>query len=289
MGALYATIETESGSYQVHTVIQSMFPESLIELTALICETADRELPSRFGCHSGSRKADGSLVTEADIVVQAALFDALKQRWPDTDVLGEEMDESAQQRAMQHSDTGLWVLDPLDGTTNFSNGVPYYAVSAALLRNGVVEQGVVYDPNRKECFAAARKQGAWLNGERLQHGCSAPPLAQGVALIDLKRLPKDLACRLASNPPYKSQRSFGAVALDWAWLAAGRFQVYLHGRQKLWDYAAGCLILEEAGGCAVTLEGKPVFAPTLQPRSAAAALDPAAFQQWIDWLGITRG
>ncbi|UCE77444.1 MAG: inositol monophosphatase, partial [Gammaproteobacteria bacterium] len=79
---------------------------------------------------------------------------------------------------------------------------------------------------------------------------------------------------------------FGAVALDWCWLAAGRCHVYLHGQQKLWDYAAGCLILQEAGGQAVTLEGDPVFVPSLTPRSAAAALDPDIFRQWIDWLRI---
>ncbi len=112
------------------------------------------------------------------------------------------------------------------------------------------------------------------------------PLSEGVALIDLKRLPRALAARLASDPPYQSQRSFGAVALDWCWLAAGRCHVYLHGQQKLWDYAAGCLILQEAGGQAVTLEGEAVFATTLEPRSAAAALDPEVFRQWTAWLGI---
>ena len=108
-----------------------------------------------------------------------------------------------------------------------------------------------------------------------------------MALIDLKRLDAELASRLAAAPPYRSQRSFGSVALDWCWLAAGRCHVYLHGRQKLWDYAAGCLILTEAGGSAITLEGEPVFRPTLEPRSAAAALDPDIFLQWKDWLGIT--
>jgi myo-inositol-1(or 4)-monophosphatase len=164
--------------------------------------------------------------------------------------------------------------------------VPYYAVSVALLQDHAVAMGVVYDPSRKECFAAARGQGAWLNGMQLTTRRQQSPLAQGMALIDLKRLPAALASRLAADPPYKSQRSFGAVALDWCWLAAGRCQVYLHGRQKLWDYAAGSLVLSEAGGDAVTLDGKPVFSVTLAPRSAAAALDPAIFSQWKSWLGI---
>ena len=263
-----------------------MFPETLQNLTRIVRDIADRELPPRFCCHTGSRKSDGSLVTEADIVTQAALVEALQEHWPGTDVLGEEMEEAAQQQALQQAGSGVWCIDPLDGTSNFTVGVPYYSVSVALLRNHQVEMGVVYDPSRKECFAAARGHGAWLNEQPLQPQRLSTPLSQGMALIDLKRLTADLASRLAAAPPYSSQRSFGSVALDWCWLAAGRCHVYLHGKQKLWDYAAGCLILAEAGGSAITLEGEPVFRATLEPRSAAAALDPDIFAQWKAWLGI---
>jgi len=266
-----------------------MIPQSLSHLSSLVREIADRELPPRFSCKSGSYKSDGSLVTEADIIMQDALAQALNAQWPDIDLLGEEMSEAQQQHALQHEDSGVWCVDPLDGTSNFSAGVPYYAVSVALIRNGRVEMGVVYDPSRKECFAAARDKGAWVNDEPLQPQRLSDPLSDGMALIDLKRLGPTLASRLASDPPYKSQRSFGAVALDWCWLAAGRCHVYLHGQQKLWDYAAGSLVLEEAGGCAVTLEGEPVFRATLEPRSAAAALDPDIFKQWVEWLGVTSG
>ena len=264
-----------------------MISQALHHLTDLIRDIADRELPPRFSCHCGSRKPDGSLVTEADVVMQDALAQALNSEWPDYDLLGEEMSEAEQQRALLHKDSGVWCIDPLDGTSNFSNGVPYYAVSVALIRHGQVEMGVVYDPSRNECFSAARGEGAWLNDQALQPQRLPAPLSEGMALIDLKRLEPELASRLAASPPYKSQRSFGAVALDWCWLAAGRCHVYLHGKQKLWDYAAGHLILEEAGGSAVTLEGEPVFSATLTPRSAAAALDPDIFRQWVEWLGIT--
>ncbi len=265
-----------------------MLPETLQILSRIVRDIADRELPPRFCCHSGSRKSDGSLVTEADVVTQAALVEAVQEHWPDIDVLGEEMEEAAQQQALQQAGSGVWCIDPLDGTSNFAVGVPYYSVSVALLRNHTVEMGVVYDPSRKECFAAARGHGAWLNEQPLQLQHLSTPLSQGMALIDLKRLPASLASRLAAEPPYRSQRSFGSVALDWCWLATGRCHVYLHGRQKLWDYAAGCLILAEAGGSAVTLEGEPVFKATLEPRSAAAALDPAIFAQWKAWLGIAE-
>lgn len=263
-----------------------MLPESLKTLSELVSRIADRELLPRFHCDDGDRKADGSLVTEADIVMQAALIEALEKHWPGVAVLGEEMSTEQQQAALERADSGTWCIDPLDGTSNFSVGVPYYAVSVALLKNNEVEMGVVYDPSRKECFAAARGQGAWLNNRPLQPQKMSTPLSRGVALIDLKRLPAELAGRLAADPPYSSQRSFGAVALDWCWLAAGRCHVYLHGKQKLWDYAAGSLILSEAGGLSVTLQGEDVFQPTLQPKSAAAALDPDIFAQWKNWLAI---
>jgi myo-inositol-1(or 4)-monophosphatase len=79
------------------------------------------------------------------------------------------------------------------------------------------------------------------------------------------------------------------VALDWCWIAAGRCHVYLHGRQNIWDYAAGNLVLQEAGGHAMTLSGEPVFVSALQPRSAVAALDAALFEEWTRWLGIDAG
>ncbi len=89
---------------------------------------------------------------------------------------------------------------------------------------------------------------------------------------------------LVTAPPYYSQRSFGSVALDWAWLAAGRGQLYLHGKQKLWDYAAGWLILNEAGGCSSSLEGEKDFEATLTPRSAIAASNQDLYQQWFSWI-----
>jgi myo-inositol-1(or 4)-monophosphatase len=97
-------------------------------------------------------------------------------------------------------------------------------------------------------------------------------------------LQPELAQRIARQPPYASQRSFGSVALDWAWLAAGRGQVYLHGKQKLWDYAAGWLILSEAGGVSSTLDGQRGFRASLTPRSALAASSPALFDDWFHWL-----
>ena len=146
---------------------------------------------------------------------------------------------------------------------------------------------MVYDPCRREFFQALPGQGAWLNGQPLGRRRPFTALAKGIGLVDYKRLPRALALRLAESPPYGSQRSFGSVALDFCWVAAGRVHVYLHGRHDLWDYAAGLSILHEAGGHSVTLEGQRNPPLGLQPRSTAAALDEDLFREWCAWLEIS--
>ena len=146
--------------------------------------------------------------------------------------------------------------------------------------------GLVYDPLRDECFVASRDEGALLNDTPLCVKESGLELKQTTALIDFKRLDNMLATRLVCEIPYASQRSFGSVALDWCWLAAGRCQIYLHGRSKIWDYAAGSFIFNAAGGYSTTLDGEPVFTQELTPRSSVAAVDRHLFEAWTDWLGI---
>src|SRR3569833_103618 len=143
------------------------------------------------------------------------------------------MDESAQRQLLQATAAGVWCVAPLDGTSNFVAGIPFFAVSVALLRGGAGEVGVVFDPVRRECVYARRGGGAWLNGGRLTAARPAAALKQTVALVAIRRLAAPLARRLALEPPYSSQRSFGSVALDWCWIAAGRGDVYLHGKQKI--------------------------------------------------------
>ncbi len=101
-----------------------------------------------------------------------------------------------------------------------------------------------------------------------------------MALVDFKRLESNLVAPLASKPPYRSQRSFGASALDFCWIAASRCQLYLHGKQKLWDYSAGLLILQQAGGKAETFEEKNIFQKDLAQKSVVAASNLELMQQW---------
>ncbi len=256
----------------------------LLQVIDVVRQTGDEVLSPGFSRLHFARKADGSLVTEADLEAQTRISDELRRLWPDIHLLGEEMSAAEQRELLQHSTRGLWCLDPLDGTTNYALGVPYFAVSLALIRDQRVQLGVVYDPLRGECFSALAGVGAWLNGVALPAITRDTALADCVALVDFKRLPTPLAQRLASQPPFRSQRNFGSVALDWCWLAAGRGQVYLHGRQNLWDYAAGSLFLAQCGGQAATLEGAWSDSVDLRPRSVLAAMDPGVFRAWRDWL-----
>jgi myo-inositol-1(or 4)-monophosphatase len=254
-------------------------------LEALLVDAAETELLPRLHQVSADRKADGSLLTEADLSLQQRLTTALAEINPDLPVLGEELSAEVQQAMLADAGQGVWCLDPLDGTRNFACGFPVFAISLALIRHGKVELGLVYDPLRRESFTAAMGKGAWLNGEPLATQADTS-LASALALIDFKRLPIELAQKLVTSAPYPSQRSIGSGALDWCWLAAGRVQVYLHGRQHLWDYAAGQLILTEAGGQAVTLQGEPVFVNQLQTRSIVAGCNAAVFAEWAEWLGV---
>lgn len=261
-----------------------MLPDSQ-RLRELVTAVAREELLPRFAVAHARSKADGSLVTEADTTAQRRLTEALAHEWPGIGLLGEEMSAEEQQHLLRTGDD-LWLLDPLDGTSNFAVGFPYFAVSLALLRGGEVAAGLVYDPLRDECFSAVRGGGASLNGVPLRAEPPPVPLEKGLGLIDFKRLPSELRNRVVNAAPFASQRNLGSAALDWCALAAGRGHVYLHGRQKLWDFAAGWLILKEAGGASCTLEGERVFQATLEPRSVVAAPGDTLFRAWCEWLGV---
>lgn len=254
----------------------------LEQVRTLVREVAQREVTPRFLKVTHSRKDDGSLFTEADMATQQALESTLPEicRAP---VLGEEMTEQQQQDAWNAGREGLWCVDPIDGTSNFVAGVPYFAVSVAYLYKGERQIGVVYDPIADEMFYAERGHGAYLNDTRLPLRAPATELRRALAGVEMKRINRELAGRLASWPPYASQRNFGASTLDWCYTAAGRFDIYVHGGQKLWDYAAGALILEEAGGQVASLSGSFDTASVWE-RSVVASASPHLFALWRDWL-----
>lgn len=263
------------------------------DIISIVRNIAKEELLPRFSKIKVRKKSDGSLITEADLAVQTRIAADLKQLDADILFLGEEMSETIQKDILQQKHKAIWILDPLDGTTNFAAGIPYYAISLALIEEGQVVLGIVYDPERDECFIAEKNVGASLQQSELKYETlinngDEIKLKDAVACIDLKRLPENLGMNLIFKHPFRSQRSFGSVALDWCWLAAGRFDVYLHGKQNLWDYAAGHLVFSEAGGQSCTLDGDPVFINQLTPRVGIGALNSSLFHEWITWLGVSR-
>lgn len=260
---------------------------NLEKIQQLITDTATEELLPRFQHTSSRKKADGSLITSADLAIQQRIGDALSQLHPEIPFLGEEMSAEDQQRVMKESATGFWCLDPLDGTANFVAGMPCFAISLAYLKHGEPQLGCIYDPMRDEFFHAQAGKGAFLNGARLELHQPVGILADAIAMVDFKRLPPALATHMATSPPFRSQRSIGSVALDWCWLAAGRLQLYLHGGQRLWDYAAGRLIFAEAGGVlnlSDRLDPLEQYTLDLQPKIAIGAVNQALFKLWSTWI-----
>jgi myo-inositol-1(or 4)-monophosphatase len=251
----------------------------LIAVQDIIRAASETNLPVYYRRSTADYKTDGSIVTEADLAMQQALTTALAERYPEIAMLGEEIDQATQQDVIQGS-RDFWCLDPVDGTTNFHATMPLFSVSLALISQGQVVLGVVYDPNRDEFFGAIRDEGIWINGERRQRPQQPDSLGGCIAFVDFKRLGGEIGRALVQQPPYKSQRNIGTCALEWAWLAAGRANLLIHGSERIWDYSAGVLLNREAGGRSETFDGEPVFTQSLQPRSVIAASNPALFEQW---------
>lgn len=259
-----------------------MLPK-LQTLENIIRQVAKEEILPRFNRVGYEVKDDGSLLTEADLSADKRIQDALAELFPEIAFLSEEMEESKQEELLNSSEN-LWCLDPLDGTSNFAAGIPLFATSLALFVKGEVKIAVTYDPIRDEMFSAVKGQGAWLNGEPLVCHASDFAMNKTIAIVDFKRLKPDLVQRLLENSPYKSQRNLGSCVLEWAWMAANRGHLYLHGGMKLWDLAAGTLILDEAGGYACTLENETVFRPAMKPRSVLISPDKDLFKAWKSFL-----
>ncbi|MDQ7048905.1 MAG: inositol monophosphatase family protein [Enterobacterales bacterium] len=226
-------------------------------------------------------KSDGSWLTQADTKAHQMLTEELV-KLVDCPVLSEEMSAQEQQAILDKSGD-YWCIDPLDGTSNFTQGIPYWCMSIALIQKGQMQLGVIYDPCRDECFSASSEHKTCINGRELATS-DKHELKNAMGLIDFKRLDAAKAGALAVNPPYRSQRSFGSSALDLCWIAADRCQVYLHGKQKLWDHAAGLLILSQAGGKAETFAGEVVFSNDLMPKSVIAASNASMMQRWKDYF-----
>lgn len=258
----------------------------LHRLQNVVRHIAQTEVMPRFLNTPAYRKDDGSVLSDADLAAQTA-FAAALPLIIDCPMLGEEMSAQEQKRLWDaHFSDGLWIVDPIDGTNNFVNGLPHFAVSAAYVANGRAQLGVIFNPVSGECFAAEHGKGAFLNGTRLPLRQTEKKLSEAIAGVEIKYLRSGkLSSRMNTLAPFGTIRSMGSSTLDWCYLASGRYDVYVHGGQKLWDYAAGALIFEEAGGCLATLEGDDFWSGGhVFKRSAVAALAPELFARWLKWI-----
>lgn len=217
-------------------------------------------LPAMRNLAAVRTKADGSVVTEVDIACQDFIREGLARMDSSVGFLGEEMPVEEQEQCLQNGGT-YWCLDPLDGTTNFATAFPAFATSLALIEGGRPVLAVTHDPARAESFYAVKDGGVWCNRKPVRTS-AVSRLRDSVGFIDFKRLNRPLATRLAAEKHYRSQRNIGSCALEWAWLAAGRAQFIVHGGQKLWDYAAGSLMVAEAGGVCSDFSGNALFLRT---------------------------
>ncbi len=211
-----------------------------------------RSWSARFSVREKSR---ANLVTEADLASQQAIHDFLRKRYPGHGFLGEE--DLADVRPDSEY---RWVIDPLDGTTNYVHGFPYYAVSIGLEFQGRMIAGAVYNPSTEEMFLAAEGQGATLNRQTIR--CSEVEQlgeAMLIASLPVATDPDDPAVRRFLQTLGRAQtvQRTGSAALNLAHLAAGRIEGFWSTSLKPWDMAAGILLVHEAGGRITNLTGGP--------------------------------
>jgi myo-inositol-1(or 4)-monophosphatase len=208
-----------------------------------------------------SSKGAGDFVSRADIAAEKIIRDELMHARPNYGWVGEESDP------VEGKDpTRRWIVDPLDGTTNFLHGLPHWAVSIALEHKGEIVAGVIFDPAKDEMFVAEKGQGAWMNAQRLRVSDRSKMIecifGTGVPFGAKPDLPATLQDLARLSPTCAGVRRSGAAALDLAYVAAGRLDGFWERGLNAWDVAAGILIVREAGGLAESLRegGNPVEA-----------------------------
>jgi myo-inositol-1(or 4)-monophosphatase len=214
----------------------------------------------RFAVREKSR---ANLVTDADEASQRAIVATLRDQFPDHGFLGEEgLDEPSR------SGAPCWIIDPLDGTTNYVHGFPYYCVSVAVALGRQVEAGVIYDPSRDELFTAVRGGGANRNGVTIRtSGETSPGAAMAVASLPVATDPENPAIRrfLTGLQNLQTVQRTGSAALNLAYLACGRIDAFWSSSLHAWDVAAGTLLVTESGGHLTNLAGGAcdIFVPSL--------------------------
>ena len=206
-------------------------------------------------------KRQSDFVTEVDKAAEAAIIEVLREAYPNYGILAEESGATAGKQAEYQ-----WIIDPLDGTTNFIHGVPQYAVSIALAHNGQVVQGVIFDPERNELFTASKGRGAFLNERRIRvtkrTKLEEALVGTGFPYRCFDHVDAYLAIFKELAQKTAGMRRPGAASLDLAWVACGRMDGFWELGLSPWDMAAGTLLITEAGGLVSDLAGEACYLDT---------------------------
>ena len=206
-----------------------------------------------------SAKRDKDFVTEVDKAAEEAIIGVLKEAYPEHAILAEESGASGDSEY-------VWIIDPLDGTTNFIHGVPQYAISIALAHKGILTHAVVYDPTKNELFTAVKGGGAYLNERRIRVSkrikLNEVIVGTGFPFRYFEHVDAYMGMLRDFMHKTAGVRRPGAAALDLAWVAAGRFDGFWELGLSPWDMAAGALLITEAGGLVGDLTGENNYLET---------------------------
>jgi myo-inositol-1(or 4)-monophosphatase len=231
----------------------------LLNFAIQIARDAGSLLLQRIGAARVSNKGDIDLVTEADIASEELIIERIRSYYPQHGILAEESGEAVSVGATRSE--WKWIIDPLDGTTNYAHGYPCFCVSIGVARAGVLEIGVVYDPTRNEMFAAERGQGATLNDRKIH--------VSGVEELNSAMLCTGFPYNVRERPDFardfanftmraQAVRRDGSAAIDLAYVACGRFDGFWEDGLNPWDMAAGVLLIKEAGGRVTDFGNEPL-------------------------------
>ena len=207
-------------------------------------------------------KQPNDFVTEVDRKAEAAIIETLREAYPQYGILAEESGADRRRRASGDAEY-QWIIDPLDGTTNFIHGLPQYAVSIALAKGGSVEQAVIFDPNRNELFTASKGAGAFLNERRIRVSkrtkLQDSLIGTGFPYRMFEHIDTYLAIFKELAQKTAGQRRPGAASLDLAYVACGRYDGFWEFGLAPWDMAAGALLISEAGGLVSDMRGEATY------------------------------
>jgi myo-inositol-1(or 4)-monophosphatase len=265
---------------EMETIPVAQSGRSALDVSIDAARRAGEIIKERFLTDKEVRfKGRADIVTDVDLAAERVILDLVQSEFPDFSILSEESNP------IETGSPYTWVIDPIDGTRNFAEGIPHFCVVVALARGSDVVMGVTYDPVKEETFTAQQGQGAWLNGEPMSVS-DREEIPQCVLGFDLGYYDDKAATALDMIrtlwPGFQTMRLLGSSALGMAYAAAGRLDLYFHHSLSPWDSASGLLLAREAGGNVVDRQGQDanLFTPSVIVSS----------QRLIDrFLSITEG